>query len=86
MKRFFGMMPSSEIEMTKKYEDENGLIITIDAGPRGWTIIYADGSITYKDVDSTTEENFKEAYNFLSNEFNSLKEINTCNSCSIVES
>lgn len=37
------MMPRSEIEIEKKYDAGNGMYITIQAGPNGWTIIYADG-------------------------------------------
>ena len=61
MKRFFGMMPSVEIEKEVRYRDKNHLSITIQAGPHGWTVIYADGGTNYKDIDASTEENFKEA-------------------------
>lgn len=62
MNRFFGMMPSSEIQMEKNYKDGNGLNITIQAGLHGWTILWADSSSTYEDIDATTEDNFKTAY------------------------
>lgn len=62
MKRFFGMMPSSEIEKEKRFKDKCDLSITIQAGPNGWTVIYADGSTNYKDEVATTEENFNKAY------------------------
>lgn len=61
MKRMFGMMPSADVELEKSYRDRNGLRVTIQAGPKGWTIIWADGGTTYKDVEATTEENFAEA-------------------------
>ena len=63
MDRFFGMMPVSEIEITKNYKDQDGLGISIDAGKNGWTVRWADHSSNYKDVVATAEENFKEAYN-----------------------
>ena len=44
MNRFFGMMPSSEIEVSKTFKDDFGLRISIDAGKNGWTIMYADSS------------------------------------------
>jgi hypothetical protein len=69
MNRFFGMMPSSEIEISKSFKDENGLEITIDAGPHGWTIIYADYSTKYEDVDDTAENNFNKAFSILTKEF-----------------
>ena len=75
MKRFFGMMPSNEIEMSKTFKDENGYKISIDAGPHGWTITYADYSTKYEDVDDTTENNFNKAYEILSTEFEELTEI-----------
>ena len=62
MNRFMGMMSSSCIEISKDFKDENGLKVHIDAGPEGWTIIYADHSSDYKDVNATSEDNFKEAF------------------------
>lgn len=62
MKRFNGMMPADAIEREEHYKDENGLDVTIQAGPEGWTVLYADGSSEYNDVKTTTDENFKTAY------------------------
>lgn len=62
MKRFFGMMPSSEIDREENYRDNGNYKLRIQAGPHGWTVIYADGSTNYKDEDGTTEENFQKAY------------------------
>lgn len=75
MKRFFGMMPSSEIEIEKHYIDNNGYKITIQAGTNGWTIIYADSSSEFKDVTRTTTENFKEAYDLAVKKLGVLIEI-----------
>ena len=75
MKRFFGMMPSKEIETEKHYKDSNGLKITIQAGVHGWTIIYADASSDFKDVNNTTNENFKTAYDIAVNKLGTLTEI-----------
>ena len=58
MNRFFGMMPSSEVEMSKMFVDDFGHKITIQAGKNGWTILYADSSSEYKDVVDTTDNNF----------------------------
>ena len=58
MHRFFGMMPNSEIEIEKILVDSDGLNITIQAGPNGWSIIWADGGSTYKDEVHTAEENY----------------------------
>lgn len=75
MVRLFGMMPSKEVEKEKWYKDDLGLSIGIQAGPHGWTIMWADGGTTYKDIDATTEENFNEAINSLKEKgFKNLKE------------
>ena len=75
MKRFFGMMPSTEIEMEKHYKDSNGYRITIQAGLHGWTIIYADASSEFKDINNSTDKNFKDAYNLAVNKLGILTEI-----------
>lgn len=63
MDRCFGMMPRSEVEREELFSDTLGLTITIQAGPRGWTVIFADGGTHYVDQDATTDENFNAAYN-----------------------
>lgn len=62
MKRFFGMMPRNEIGKEKPYADKYRHLIIIQAGPHGWTILFADHSSEFEDVDDTTENNFKKAY------------------------
>ena len=62
MKRFFGMMPSSEIELEEHYLDRDSYTLIIQAGKHGWSIIYADSSSEYADVDAKPDENFKVAY------------------------
>ena len=62
MKRCFGMMPADCIEVCKQFKDSNGLSLQIEAGPFGWTIIWADLSSTYQDVDDTTDNNFQRAH------------------------
>lgn len=62
MKRFFGMMPVSEIERTEHFVDEYGMLVLIDAGPNGWTVRFADMSSEYKDESIGTEANFGNAY------------------------
>lgn len=62
MKRFFGMMPSDCIEISKDFKDEDGLEVHIDAGPEGWTVTYADYSTKYADIKGTAEENYERAY------------------------
>lgn len=61
LKRFFGLMPYTEVEKETNYIDCHDHIVQIQAGPHGWTVIYADGSTNYKDIDADTETNFNEA-------------------------
>lgn len=72
MKRFFGMMPSSEIEIEKHYRDKDGYKVTIQSGVNGWTIIYADYSTDFKDIISSANKNFEEAYNLAVNRLGTL--------------
>ena len=75
MRRFFGMMPSSEIEIERCYKDKNGYRVRIQAGVNGWTIIYADSSSDFKDITVSTDENFKDAYNLAVEKLGTLIEI-----------
>ena len=75
MRRFFGMMPSSEIEIERYYKDKNGYRVRIQAGVNGWTVIYADSSSDFKDVTVSTDENFKDAYNLAVEKLGTLIEI-----------
>ena len=75
MKRFFGMMPSKEVEMEKEYVDKNNSKILIQAGKNGWTVIYADNSTSYKDVEGETLDNFNEAYNVAIKNLGNIKEV-----------
>ena len=75
MNRIFGMMPRSEIQKEKWYLDQNGLTIGVQAGPHGWTIMWADGGTTYRDIDANTDENFQMALDTLKEKgFSDLKE------------
>lgn len=75
MNRFFGMMPSSEIELEEHYIDKNGYTIIIQAGVHGWTIIYADSSSDFKDINKSSDENFKDAYTKAATNFGILLEL-----------
>ena len=75
MNRFFGMMPSDEIEIENVYKDEHGYKICIQAGSHGWTIIYADSSSEYNDVDNTSVENNRIAYDIATHNLGTLTEI-----------
>ena len=64
-----GMMPSSEIEVSKTFKDDLGLKIRVEAGKNGWTIIYADGSSEYKDIKDMFDNNFQAALKALKSHF-----------------
>lgn len=59
--RFFGLMPCTEVEKEAHYIDCRDRPVRIQAGPHGWTVVYADCSTNYKDIDADTETNFNEA-------------------------
>lgn len=61
MNRFFGIMPISEVAISKKFIDENGLTVLIQAGTGGWTIIFADQSTSYEDCEDSAKNNFDKA-------------------------
>lgn len=71
MKRFAGMMPHEEIKKEKHYKCEDGTIIA-QAGPNGWTVIWADNGTNYKDNVATTEENFQTALTVIEHYFPGL--------------
>ena len=75
MKRFFGMMPSSEVELQKSFEDSLGYRINLEAGPNGWTVMYEDGSTDYKDAVATSEANLDEAVSHLKKTIPDAEEI-----------
>lgn len=73
MKRFMGMMPSSEVKKEQQFKVGVGqLTVTVQAGENGWTILYADSSSEYKDVVDTTENNFNKAIKVLKTHFSEI--------------
>ena len=76
MERLFGLMPNSEVEIEKTYIDDLGLKITVQAGPNGYSIIYADHSAEWADYADSTENNLKRAVDKLNNTFmHGVKEV-----------
>lgn len=73
MKRFFGMMPQSEVEKKQTFKvGIDKLKVNIEAGKNGWTILYAYGSSDYKDIVDTVENNFNDALNVLKSNFSEI--------------
>ena len=77
MKRMFGVMPQSEVAAEKTFScgPESWNKVTIQAGPNGWSILYADGSSTFRDIVAPTEENLASAVALLRNDFENIVEI-----------
>lgn len=75
MKRFYGMMPSDEIELSKFFLDKNENKLRIDAGPNGYTITWYDGSTNYCDITGSTEGNMDIAISFANKENGPITEI-----------
>jgi hypothetical protein len=76
MKRFFGMMPSSEVKREERFKVGVGqLTVTIQAGENGWTILYADSSSEYKDEVDTTDNNFNKAMDVLKTHFGDINKV-----------
>jgi hypothetical protein len=64
------MMPNSEIEREEQFKvGSDELLVTIQSGVNGWTILYADSSSKYEDVVDTTENNFNSAMDVLKTDF-----------------
>jgi len=61
MERFYGVMPSDEVEIEKTLKDENGLDIILQAGPHGWSVIWPNYDYDFLDVDDTAESNMAKA-------------------------
>lgn len=70
------MMPSEEVKIEKRYNvGYNQLSVTIQAGEKGWTVLFADGASDYLDKEQSSEANFDEAFKHLSNCFGDINEI-----------
>lgn len=74
MQRLFGMMPKDEVKIEKVYKDSLGLKIIIQAGEHGWSILFADCSSIYRDIDDTPENNFEAALAELKTHISNIKE------------
>lgn len=64
MKRFLGLIPKEDIKIDATYRCDLGYVY-IQSNRHGWTIVWADYSCTYKDVETTAEENFDAALNIV---------------------
>ncbi len=65
MQRFMGMMPSAEVKKEQRFKDRDDLTIIVQAGEKGWTVLWADSSSSYKDVEAATDVNWQAALAYL---------------------
>ena len=65
------------IETVKTFEMKDGITIKIQAGPYRWSIRTILGTVEHKekDVRTSTEENFKEAYEYCLNNYGKLTQV-----------
>lgn len=82
IKRMFGMMPASEVTVNKRFRTDCGGV-TCEAGPNGWTVIWADGSTNYGDTVDTAENNLQKAIDKLLHHIPEAEEIKkeSCGNC-----
>lgn len=73
MNRFMGIMPMEEVKIIRNYLDGNGFEITIESGNNGYTIIFADGSTMYEDIDDNPVNNFNKALNIAKEKLGKLQ-------------
>lgn len=67
------MMPSSEVKREERFKvGMSQLVVTIQSGENGWTILYADSSSEYQDEVDTTDNNFDKAMKVLKTQFGDL--------------
>jgi hypothetical protein len=75
MGRFYGLLPRSAIEIQKSFNDGNGSVIRVEAGPTGWTVIWADRSTDFADVADSSLNNYNSAVSFAKQYFPDMVEI-----------
>ena len=71
-----GMMPSSEVKKEERFKvGVNQLVVTVQSGENGWTILYADSSSEYQDEVDTTDNNFNKAMKVLDSHFGDINKV-----------
>ncbi|MGK0446556.1 MAG: hypothetical protein ACJA2M_000325 [Polaribacter sp.] len=76
MDRFMGMMPSSEVKRKELFKvGTSQLVVTIQSGENGWTILYDDSSSEYKDEVNTVDKNFDNAMKVLKTHFEDINKV-----------
>ena len=75
MKSFFGMIPVNEISIERQFQTGYNATALIQAGEKGWTVVFADQSTYYKNTQTTSEDNFNTAKDYLLKYFPNATEI-----------
>jgi len=76
MRRFMGLMPSSEVKREEQFKVGMRQLLTIvQSGENGWTILYEDSSSEYQDEIDTTDNNFKKAMKVLNSHFGDINKV-----------
>jgi len=70
------MMPSSEVKREERFKvGMNQLVVTVQSGENGWTILYADSSSEYQNKVDTTDNNFNKAMKVLNSHFGYINKV-----------
>ena len=60
------MMPQNEVKIHKTVKvGTPPVTVVIQAGDKGWTILYADHSSEFEDVEDSAENNYNKAFDIL---------------------
>lgn len=62
IRRFFGLLCAADATIQKSYLTKDKASVFIQASRYGWTIIYDDYTVTFKDEDLCDVVNFEHAY------------------------
>ena len=68
-------MSRDHVEISKSFKDSANFSVVIEAGSEGWSIIWADSGIDYRDEHDSAQNNFKKAYDMAVSTVGSLREI-----------
>ena len=75
MKREYDLLPIYELYIVGIYKNKNNRRVILEAGTKGWTVVYEDGTVAYKDINASKEENFASAYITAEDVLGKLREI-----------
>lgn len=74
MKRMFGLIAAKDVKIEKHFRDPHGLPLFIQAADGGYSILFADSSTESSDNEKSATENYKMAYDRLTEIFGEIVE------------